>query len=782
MPDTHPAPPSTAPQQQPLLGFSLLSSRHLALLIFLFIALASIGYLSTLSLLKIDMETSVDSEMQVFWANEHDYFSEQQSNTTQVKKGRHTYWIWIDHFNKSTQFRIDPVNQKSMISLYDTKLYSLHYFPVEFNLAHDAIRSNEIKILNIPDPSQPYIEFQSLGTDPQIEIRVIHSTSPLIYIALFVLIAVYFFGRKAFTQAIAFILISLFLSYLLSFSGTRISFAAHTQSPEQIKLFWRNTQQEISTTRAQKLYTQQGDHQYSFNMAYISNIDALYLEASNQQVLQNIESFKLHTPGFEDIRFKAPDVALSKQSNASSLKGYIALFAVFYVLLLLSFLYFLKNKRFLHAFFPKFLKTCLLFASALVFSLAWQADYNIHPDENAHIESTKYFSQYWLPPKVGDARAEKAYQDPWATSRLDDLGISYFFAGKFSLLVKKVFLDDTFINRAFNSLLFVALFVMASNKRFLFFLTPLLCSPQIWYLYSYANRGGFVLFVSILLAWQLANKKSALNQFLETDKVFSRWQYALFPGILLGILSIEQTNYLLFILFVFAVLFWELLFFVKQKKTFIYKCLFFLLIAASLFFIRQGIDISINGSNKLEQRIAYAEENAAPDFKPSIAETDQSSRGLRLKAKGYSLADIFQHKWEWHKMSFKSFTGAYGYYPEYSPKWYYAFVVLIYCILVGMILRHAIFKASLRDNLFTALSASAIAGGILISLLFSWVYDFQPQGRYIFPVIPIILVYFWKMMPQWNRLEKAVLLSSVCTLVLLSFYSYREVALNYLFS
>ena len=148
MPDTHPAPPSTALQQQSLLGFSLLASRHLALLIFLFIALASIGYLSTLSLLKIDMETSVDSEMQVFWANEHDYFSEQQSNTTQVKKGRHTYWIWIDHFNKSTQFRIDPVNQKSMISLYDTKLYSLHYFPVEFNLAHDAIRSNEIKILN----------------------------------------------------------------------------------------------------------------------------------------------------------------------------------------------------------------------------------------------------------------------------------------------------------------------------------------------------------------------------------------------------------------------------------------------------------------------------------------------------------------------------------------------------------------------------------------------------------------------------------------------------------
>ncbi|NYT47300.1 MAG: hypothetical protein H0A75_06685 [Candidatus Methanofishera endochildressiae] len=68
------------------------------------------------------------------------------------------------------------------------------------------------------------------------------------------------------------------------------------------------------------------------------------------------------------------------------------------------------------------------------------------------------------------------------------------------------------------------------------------------------------------------------------------------------------------------------------------------------------------------------------------------------------------------------------------------------------------------------------------SLLFSWVYDFQPQGRYIFPVIPIILVFFWKMIPLWNRIEKAVLISSVITLMVLSFYSFRVVALNYLFS
>lgn len=729
------------------------------------------------------MDINTNSDIKVFWANEHDLFSESQSTATQLTKGRHTYWLWINNFNKSTHFRVDPTDQESLIKLHSAKLYSLHYFPIEFNLVHDATKSSDIEILNIPDSSQPYIEFQSLGTDPQIYIRVIHSTNPLIYIALFTLIAAYFFGRKALPQALLLVLLSVFLSYLLSFNGTSISFDAQTQNPDQIKLFWRNAQQEISTTRAQKLYTRQGEQHYSYDMAYISNIDALYLETSDQQLLPTIGKFNLHTPGFKDISFDPPDEGLSKQSDSSTLRWFITIFLVCYLLLLLSVFYYLKSKRFFYDFFPKILTIGFLFACALVFSLAWQADFNIHPDESAHIESTEYYQQYWLPPKVGDSRAIEAYQDPWATSRLDDLGLSYFFAGKFSLLVQQLFADEDFINRSFNALLFLLLFIMScNNKRLLLFLSPLLCTPQIWYLYAYTNRGGFVLFVSLLLAWQLANKKNAFNKFLTTDTVLSDWHYALVPGALLGILSIEQTNYLLFILYVFSVLLWELIFFVKQKKVFIYKCLFFLLIGASIFFARHWVDYSINGSNKLEQRIAYAEQHAAPDFKPSIAETQESSRGLRLKAKGYSLVDLFQHSWEWHKMSFKSFTGAYGYYPEYSPKWYYACVVLIYCILALLILQQAIFKASWGYKLFTALSFTAIAGGILSSLLFSWVYDFQPQGRYIFPVIPIILVFFWKMIPLWNRIEKAVLISSVITLMVLSFYSFRVVALNYLFS
>lgn len=750
--------------------------------IVLFTLLAFMGYLSTLSLLKIEMDTGIDSELEVFWANEREAFSTSQSRKAQVTKGKRNYWIWINNFNKSTRFRLDPINQKAVFKLHSAKLYSLHYYPVDFHPIHDVAKSSEIQILVNTDHSSSYITIQSLGNDPQIELRVIHSTNPFIYGILFALITAFIFRKKALNQALLLIFTSILLSYLLTLNAPRISFKAQLDKQEQIKLFWRNAEQNISTTRAEKVTILPSESDYSLTIGGADNIDVLYLESSND-ALQSMENLTVHAIGIKDNFFSPPDATLHKRARFKVLGISIAVFLGVSAIFVLGLLYYPGNKHFFYIqLFPKLIRTSFLFASLLVFGLAWQADYNIHPDENAHIESTKYYSQYWVPPKVGDPRSVESYQKPWATSRLDDLGLSYFFAGKFSLLVKKMFADETFIYRAFNALLFLLLFIMSANKRLLLFLAPLLCTPQIWYLFAYANRGAFVLFVSLLMAWQLVNEKSLLKRFLATENVLSHWHYAVFPGVLLGVLSIEQTNYLLFILFVFSVLLWELLFFVAHKKTFMLKCLFLLLIGASVFFVRNGIDTAINGNNKLEQRTAYAEQHAEPDFKPSIAETNSSYPGLRLKAKGVSLAEIFQPKWEWHKMTFKSFTGFYGYYAHYSPKWYYAYVLLVYCIVFVLILQHVIFKASWRYKLFSILSVTAISGGLLMSILFSWLFDFQPQGRYIFPIIPIILVFFWKMFPLLNREEKTVLLTSGLALIFLSFYSFRNVALNYLFS
>ncbi len=756
----------------------ILPIKQLVFITLLFITLAFIGYLSTLAVLKIEIDSAIDDKLQIYWEDEYKPFSEAKSTITDTKQGRHTYWVFIHHVKKFTNFRIDPSIQQTKLIIHGVNLYSFQYFPINFDLINDSIKSNQIKELS---QSPPPFALESLGNDPQITVSPIQQKSPFLFIIFLIVITILIFGKKYLIHGL-FIMSGLLLFYfLLSFNETRLSFQADVEQTEQIKLLWRNKNETFSKARTRTIEISPQKKHYESKIGNISNIDVISLEAKKDISSFNISKQKIKGLGFKDFSFSSAKSIVNKQKEFPPLFISVAIFLALCGLLLWGVFYFPKNKRNIyHVLIPKLISIFFLFSSFLIFNLAWQAEANIHPDENAHIESIKYYSLYSDPPKIGDSRALAAYQAPWAISRLDDIGISYFFSGKFRNSVQLLFDNDTFITRSFNAFLFMLFFVLSKNKRLLLFLTPLLCTPQIWYLFSYANRGAFVLFISILLAWQLVNKTSALNLFLQSRKTLSHWKKAVYPGVLLGILAISQTNYVLFILFVFSFLAWELLFNINNKKVFIKKCLIFMLIGASIYLVRESFDLSTNGFNKAEKRIAYAEQHAAPNFKPSIASTKESYSGLRLKDKGISYIELFDPDWDWDKMSFKSFVGFYGYYAEYSPKWYYTYVFLIYVIVFFVILRHAMFKTNWQDKLFAVISITGVFGGLLMSFLFCWTYDFQPQGRYMFPIIPILLVFFWKMFPLWSRHEKAIVLSSVIILTLLSFYSFYEVALNYL--
>lgn len=757
--------------------------KHLLLVALLFLGMATLGYISTLALLKIDLDSTSASDLEIFWADESKPFTQEKSKVSPIIKGRKSYWFFINDFKKYTYFRIDPAREQTKLKFHSTKLYSFQYFPVDINFFNDSVNTKEIKELTPPSHLNSYTEFKTLGEDPQIEVKPVLSRSPLLSTLFLIMIIGLLFPKKYYPYAFVLFSSAFFLYFCLSFNETVVSFRVSTEQAGQINVFWKDKDESFSNTRVRTVAIKPDIQDYQVNVGNFSNIDVLYLDSGKNKESFNINNIQIKEPGFKDYRFSETIGILDIQGQSTQLLISIALFLSTCLLLLWIIFYFPKDKnQFYSELFPKLTRVLFLFSSFLVFNLAWQADANVHPDENSHIASIEYYSQHWDPPKIGDSRSLDTYQQPWGVSRLDDLGVGYFFAGKFRTFVQTLFTNNDFLARAFNSFLFMLFFVFTKNKRLLLFLTPLLCSPQIWYLYAYANRGSFVLFISIALAWQLVNKKSALNIFLQEKRPLSDWKTILFPGLLLGILSIGQTNYLLFILFIFSVLLWQVLFFVKNKKLFIYKCMIFMLMGGSIFSMRYGIDISINGLNKTEQRIAYAEEHAEDDFKPSMAETKDSYSGLRLQAKGIGFTEIFNPEWDWHKMSFKSFVGFYGYYAEYSPKWYYSYVLTLYIILFLVMLRHVVFKASWQYKLFSFLSFTAVCGGLLMGMLFCWLYDFQPQGRYVFPTIPILLVYFWTMFPFWNRHEKAIILTSVLVLTLLSFYSFNEVALNYIVS
>ncbi len=151
--------------------------------------------------------------------------------------------------------------------------------------------------------------------------------------------------------------------------------------------------------------------------------------------------------------------------------------------------------------------------------------------------------------------------------------------------------------------------------------------------------------------------------------------------------------------------------------------------------------------------------------------------------KGVSAATLFEPRWEWQVLTFKSFAGMYGNEQmESSPEWYYAYVTYLYCLVAFIFLVVTMMSGGFKTWALTGMTLAFVLGDWLMGFLYSWTYDFQPQGRYIFPLIPMLMVYFFKMSPQLSNKAKAASLACALLLFVLGLFSFRFVALQYLIS
>jgi apolipoprotein N-acyltransferase len=92
------------------------------------------------------------------------------------------------------------------------------------------------------------------------------------------------------------------------------------------------------------------------------------------------------------------------------------------------------------------------------------------------------------------------------------------------------------------------------------------------------------------------------------------------------------------------------------------------------------------------------------------------------------------------------------------PPWQYVLRGLAFLGLVGL----AIWGARGRPLSLTVAMA-LVFGVILAALNFSWSYDFQPQGRYVFAIVPIVALTWTHddrppMLPAWALLFAAFFL------------------------
>lgn len=416
----------------------------------------------------------------------------------------------------------------------------------------------------------------------------------------------------------------------------------------------------------------------------------------------------------------------------------------------------------------RFVPVLLFGVWLLIVAMAGISKENSHPDEYVHMAAIRYYVDHWLPPQVDDPAIRDTFS-VYGVSRLNNGEVYYLFAGKFYKFLQTMHLPESFSLRLFNVCLFGLMVLYAIRSRHARMVAlPFLISAQIWYLFCYSASDAFALFVAFLAASQAINPESLLHRYLKGDGWGVRLAGAMVIGLLLGIVFLLKINYLPFVAFFYIVLAAKIFFtdeYFWDKKGAILRLLLVTLIGLGVYGARVGADYLVNGAERQAKIAAVQEEMANPMYKAST-ELHKKHISLYRQARGATIEGIIEID-RWFEKVFRSSFGVFGYFTISASEGFYDLVrwsgVFCLAIFFAMVFRGG---GWLGGGL--AVIALAIAAALIAKALHhSWTVDFQAQGRYLFPLLPILgMLYGW----HHQVISRRLLLLGVMPLYCLGMY------------
>lgn len=592
--------------------------------------------------------------------------------------------------------------------------------------------------------------------------------------------------------------------YFLIFNRALIELELETDTRTVLQFYWPNQHGNYSEKKSAQLQIKPGTTKYAVRVTDISRIDHLRLDPSEKPAHITIRRITVRQTGFPLWQLKSqadfaanlqplagvdsltplPDeggikllirskdsqieLAVPKMERQTAWADEAGIGLVIVVLALACF----RIARVLSERL-EFVPLLAAVALALILTMAGISAYNTHPDESVHIAAGSYYKDHTLPPKVGDPAIAHTYS-VYGVSRLLSGEMYYLLAGKFLWLVDSFRLEPYLALRLFNVLLFMGLTLYALGKNeFRFFLLPLLISPQIWYVFSYCNSDAFSTFLCLVAAWQIAAEQSALNRMLRDEPEQRGWFNALWLGMLLGMLLLQKLNFYFLYVFFFFYFLWRIRLVrpVWSKQT-LFRFAALILTGGILFTAVKSTDAWINDFNKEELELQAREQHAQQMYKPSTL-LEKKHPYLQMRERGKTLRQLIELD-RWGEKTFRTAFGVYGYTQYSAPFAYYDYVRLAGCLLLLTLVISMLWRGGLPG-----IALLGIAGGC--ALLFiggliwhAWTVDFQAQGRYLLPLLPMCAILYYHCQ---RILIRPVFYSLFFLLFLLSVYNFVFVGL-----
>ena len=169
------------------------------------------------------------------------------------------------------------------------------------------------------------------------------------------------------------------------------------------------------------------------------------------------------------------------------------------------------------------------------------------------------------------------------------------------------------------------------------------------------------------------------------------------------------------------------------------------LVGIGYFFIRNAVlyDGDFLGMEILNE---YSEKYADPEWKPSARNTPKN---LGLSVFEMLLPTSFSHT-SWIIKVFDTFVGAFGYANVFLPNWIYGLYGILFVVMFMGVLGNLRDWVKMRKEVRNKTRKKTLLfyGGMIISFLtpiilciyYSYAVDYQPQGRYCYPMID---AFFW---------------------------------------
>lgn len=459
---------------------------------------------------------------------------------------------------------------------------------------------------------------------------------------------------------------------------------------------------------------------------------------------------------------------------------------------------------------------------------------SVNPDEDLHEADARYFSSHWQPPRLDSPDMQATYTaSPYGVSYLSEWNVTYLLAGKFGKVAQGLGFEERTGYRLYQATLFAALIALIVLLRLPAAASiPLIVTPQAWYLFSYLN-GDALPFAAALLAAAIAFAPAsrlrlflAGTQSLDLRTLFqiaiftlclaaliiskrNYWPVAAFIGVgiaiiplRLGLRAVTAVSVLLLIAIVGVAGGGALTetygagIATAAGAAALVSAL--LLVQWALGWKRRGGDVRLvmrlvsvfavavlvaspwiiqdyrqNGGGHAKHATVEAlrEAYAAPEFKPSSI---TPAPGLKMRDQGYSLHQLVSPPLEWQLATTKSFFGVYGYMKYYAASPYYWLIGGATMLLLLLGIGSTLFMDSQGRSHLVLATACAISL-VAASLLHSWTYDFQAQGRYVMGLVVLMMPFMF----QFRASSRIFLASNilVAAIFLLGCYSFVAVAM-----